>query len=99
MPWYVLIILLYLLAVNLVAVMLTIYDKKCAQRGRWRVSETTLLSVSAFGGAVGMYITMRRIRQGSKEKIHAWNPCYFLVGTGGRRFNLLLCNEPDRLKV
>lgn len=68
MPWYVLIILLYLLAVNLVAVILTIYDKKCAQRGRWRVSETTLLSVSAFGGAVGMYITMRRIRHKTQKK-------------------------------
>lgn len=68
MPWYVLIILLYLLAVNLVAVILTIYDKKCAQRGRWRVSETALLSVSAFGGAVGMYITMRRIRHKTQKK-------------------------------
>lgn len=68
MPWYVLIILLYLLTVNLVAVILTIYDKKCAQRGRWRVSETTLLSVSAFGGAVGMYITMRRIRYKTQKK-------------------------------
>lgn len=80
MPWYITVILIYLLAINLVAVILTIYDKKCAQQGRWRVPEATLLWVSAFGGAVGMYVTMKRIRHKThKKKFMLGIPVIFLL--------------------
>lgn len=68
MPWYLVVIFIYLLVINLIAVILTIYDKKCAQQGRWRIPEATLLWISAFGGAVGMYITMKRIRHKTQKK-------------------------------
>ena len=39
------ILLIYLLAINLIGIALTIHDKRAAQRHRWRVPEATLLWV------------------------------------------------------
>lgn len=62
------ILVIYLIIVNLFAVVLTISDKKRAQGGKWRVSEKDLLIVSALGGSVAMYITMQKIRHKTKHK-------------------------------
>jgi uncharacterized membrane protein YsdA (DUF1294 family) len=64
MPLY---IALYLAVVSLVAVVLTIRDKRAARRGRWRTGEQTLLLVSLLGGSVAMLITMRAIRHKTKH--------------------------------
>lgn len=57
----------YLLLINFVAVIVTIYDKRAAIRDRWRVSEFTLLLISALGGAPMMYLTMRLIRHKTRK--------------------------------
>ena len=46
----------WLVVCNGIAVALTIHDKSCAQRGKWRVRESTLLLFGALGGALGMQI-------------------------------------------
>jgi len=61
------IIWIYLGIINLVAVILTLGDKRAAQRDRWRVKEQTLLLISALGGAVSMLIIMRLIRHKTKR--------------------------------
>lgn len=58
----------YLLIINLVAVFMTISDKKRAQGGKWRISEENLLTAAAMGGSVAMYITMLKIRHKTKHK-------------------------------
>lgn len=58
---------LYFFAINLIAVIITCYDKHCAIKKKWRVKESTLLIISALGGSVGMYITMQTIRHKTKH--------------------------------
>lgn len=60
-------IYLYLIIINLIAVVITSYDKHCAQKDKWRVKEKTLFLISAFGGSIGMYVTMRTIRHKTKH--------------------------------
>lgn len=59
---------IYLLVINAVSVILCIVDKIKAIRGGWRISEKTLFAISALGGALGMYLTMRIIRHKTKHK-------------------------------
>lgn len=61
------ILAIYLILINLIAVIVTIYDKLCAVRRRWRVKESTLLLLSALGGSISMYITMLLIRHKTRH--------------------------------
>ena len=61
------ILLIYLILINIFAVCITIYDKSRAIHHKWRVKESTLLLVSAFGGSVGMYFTMLLIHHKTKH--------------------------------
>jgi uncharacterized membrane protein YsdA (DUF1294 family) len=47
------VILTYLSTINIVAYLMFAWDKRCAQRGLWRVSEINLLALAVFGGALG----------------------------------------------
>ena len=58
---------IYLIIINLIAVIITCYDKHCAIKNKWRVKEKTLLIISALGGSVGMYLTMQTIRHKTKH--------------------------------
>lgn len=61
--------LIYFAAISFTAVAVTCYDKYAAKkRPRSRVSEKTLLLISAFGGSVAMYITMLAIRHKTQHK-------------------------------
>lgn len=61
------ILAIYLILINLIAVIVTIYDKICAVKRRWRVKESTLLLLSALGGSICMYITMLLIRHKTRH--------------------------------
>ncbi|MDR1691919.1 MAG: DUF1294 domain-containing protein [Oscillospiraceae bacterium] len=56
-----------LAVVSLLAIGITVFDKRAAKRGARRVPERTLLLVSAVGGSVAMYVTMRLIRHKTKH--------------------------------
>lgn len=58
----------YLLTVSLVAIIITVYDKRIAGKGKRRIPEATLLLWSALGGSVAMYITMHTIRHKTQHK-------------------------------
>ncbi|MBQ6498995.1 MAG: DUF1294 domain-containing protein [Ruminococcus sp.] len=60
---------IYLVVINILAVILTIYDKSAAVHDRWRVRERTLMLVSALGGAVGMFLTMLIIRHKTRKPL------------------------------
>ncbi len=60
---------IYLAVINLIAIILTIYDKSAAVHDRWRVRERTLMLVSALGGSVGMFLTMLIIRHKTRKPL------------------------------
>ena len=53
------IILGYLLAVNITSFLLYGIDKYKAKKGRWRISEATLLLMAVIGGSIGAWAGMR----------------------------------------
>ena len=53
------IILYYLLAVNIATFLLYGVDKYKAKKGKWRVSEATLLMMAVIGGSIGAWAGMR----------------------------------------
>ena len=62
------IILIYLAAISLVSVIVTVYDKIASKNlPRHRTREATLLILSALGGSVFMFITMLIIRHKTKH--------------------------------
>ncbi len=96
MPFFSKLIIIYLFAVSLVAVLITAADKLAAKKGAWRVPEATLMLIGLFGGALPMYVTMKTIRHKTKHKkfmiglpleiaLHAAIACVVLFGD----FNLM----------
>ncbi|MGN0221980.1 MAG: DUF1294 domain-containing protein [Prevotella sp.] len=51
--------LLYMLAINVVTFFLYGIDKYKAKKGKWRISEATLLTLAAIGGSIGAWMGMR----------------------------------------
>ena len=56
------IFLLYLLIINAVGFTLMLVDKSRAKRNRWRIRESTLMTVAALGGGVGSLVGMYTVR-------------------------------------
>ena len=52
-------IICYLLAVNIATFLLYGIDKYKAKKGRWRISEATLLLMAVIGGSIGAWAGMR----------------------------------------
>lgn len=61
-------VIAYILAVSLISVIITVFDKKIAGTGKRRIPEATLLLWSALGGSVAMYLTMHAIRHKTQHK-------------------------------
>nr|WP_294669279.1 DUF1294 domain-containing protein [uncultured Ruminococcus sp.] len=66
-------LIIYLVVVNIIAIALTIYDKRASVLGLWRVRESTLMLFSFLGGSVLMYLTMRIIHHKTRHPL-------FMVG-------------------
>ena len=49
----------YLLAINAVTFIVYGIDKYKAKKGKWRISEATLLLLAVLGGSVGAWVGMR----------------------------------------
>ena len=54
-----LIIIYYLLVINAVAFIIYGIDKLKARKGRWRISEATLLLLAIVGGSIGSWLGMK----------------------------------------
>ena len=60
--------LIYLAIISLVSIVVCVYDKIAAKSmPRHRTREATLLTLSALGGSVAMFITMQIIRHKTKH--------------------------------
>jgi uncharacterized membrane protein YsdA (DUF1294 family) len=60
-------LLIYLFAINLLAIILTVHDKNAARKHTWRVRERTLLAISALGGSAAMLLTMLVVRHKTRR--------------------------------
>ena len=49
----------YLLAINALSFILFGLDKYKAKKGKWRISEATLLMIAVIGGSIGAWAGMR----------------------------------------
>ena len=58
----------YLLEINLVALLLCAIDKVCARKNEWRVPEATLLLAAVLGGSGGLLLGMMLFRHKTKHK-------------------------------
>ena len=61
------VIVMWLVIVNIAAVLMTMWDKNRARRREWRVSESTLWVTAALGGAAAMFLTMFVIRHKTRH--------------------------------
>ena len=52
-------IICYLLAINIATFLFYGIDKYKAKKGKWRISEATLLTMAAIGGSIGAWAGMR----------------------------------------
>ena len=64
---------IYLIIINLIAFALYGTDKSKAKRGKWRISEKTLIGIALIGGSVGAFLGMHAFR----HKTRHW---YFQYG-------------------
>lgn len=61
-------IVAYLIIINMIGFILPPVDKSRAKKNKWRIRERTLFIVSALGGSIAMYISMRIFRHKTKHK-------------------------------
>jgi len=60
-------LILYLVVVNILAFFTYFIDKKKAEKGKWRIKESTLLIFSFIGGGLGSLLAMRIIRHKTQK--------------------------------
>ena len=58
----------YVFIINIISMVITVYDKLAARNRLRRIRERTLFILSAVGGAVGIYVTMLLIRHKTLHK-------------------------------
>ena len=59
--------IIYLIVINIVAFLAFFIDKKKAEKGKWRISETTLFTLAAGFGSVGAILGMIIFRHKIKK--------------------------------
>ena len=62
-------LVLYLIVINLIAIVVTAHDKLAAIHHRRRTPERVLMLIAALGGAPAMYLTMLVIRHKTRKPL------------------------------
>jgi len=62
------IIIAYLLIISLITFIAFAIDKKKARRGEWRIPESTLMWLAAFGGSIAALVAMQVLRHKTQHK-------------------------------
>ena len=62
-------IILYLIAINLIAFLAMWIDKRKAEKGRWRISEKALFTLVLLGGGIGGIAGMYTFRHKTQKPI------------------------------
>ena len=61
------ILIIYLIAVNIIAFAMYGADKSKAKKGRWRISEKALIVIAVIGGSIGALLGMYVFRHKTKH--------------------------------
>lgn len=61
-------ILIYLIAINIIAFVMYGNDKRKARKNKWRTPESTLLIIALIGGAYGAWGGMKVFRHKTKHR-------------------------------
>lgn len=61
-------LIVYLICINIIALILYGYDKYCAINHKWRISEKTLITSAIIGGSVGAYLGMMTFRHKTNHR-------------------------------
>lgn len=72
-------ILYWLIAANGIAFVLMVVDKRLAEAGAQRISESTLLGWAFFGGAIGTFAASRLVRHKTRKQPFAGTMIFYLV--------------------
>ncbi|MDD6070010.1 MAG: DUF1294 domain-containing protein [Clostridiales bacterium] len=76
-------ICLYLIVMNVMTFIVYGIDKQKAKRGKWRISEKTLMMLAVFGGSIGAWIGMQVFRHKTKHLLFVIGvPLIFFVELG-----------------
>lgn len=74
-------ICLYLIVMNVLTFIVYGIDKQKAKRGKWRISEKTLMMLAVFGGSIGAWIGMQVFRHKTKHLLFVIGvPLIFFCG-------------------
>lgn len=60
-------IVIYLISINIVTFLAMFIDKKRAEKGEWRIKESTLLGLTMLGGSIGGITGMYVFRHKTKK--------------------------------
>lgn len=60
-------LVIWILFINMVACIVYGVDKKKAEKGKWRISESTLLTLSLLGGGIGSFAGMKVFRHKTQK--------------------------------
>ena len=60
-------IIIYLIAINLIAFFIMWLDKRKAQKGKWRIPEKVIFIVTALGGGIGTITGMYTFRHKTQK--------------------------------
>ena len=60
-------IIIYLLIINIIAFLAMFIDKKKAEKDRWRIKESTLLTLALIGGSIGAIVGMYTFHHKTKK--------------------------------
>ncbi len=63
------ILVIYLIVLHVITIILYAYDKRCARKASWRISEQSLLTATAIGGSFGAFLGMYIFRHKTKHKL------------------------------
>ena len=76
---WILVVLIYLAAMNVVTFFLYGIDKWKAKRAKWRIEESTLLWWAAFGGSVGALLGMSVWHHKTQHRKFTWGVPAILI--------------------
>ena len=60
-------IIIYFIVINFIGLIYMFWDKKKAQKGKWRIPENTLFFIAFLGGSIGTLVGMYKFRHKTKK--------------------------------
>lgn len=60
-------LIIYVVAINIIAFLAMFIDKRKAEKGKWRIKEATLLVLALVGGSIGATIGMYMFHHKTKK--------------------------------